>query len=60
MWMAASATGGIAAKVSITGSSSRSGRSTCKPSASPPMWKASTITKLRPRRPSGTSPSGGN
>ena len=48
------------ANVSSCGPSSRSGRSSSAPSASLPMYAASTITKERPRTCSGISGMGGN
>ena len=44
---------GIVAKVSISGSSASSGARSAGPSASSPMYAASTTTKLRPRSGSG-------
>ena len=53
-------TGGTIANVSIAGPSARSGASSSAPSASVPMYTASTTANFPPRRCSGSSSSGGN
>ncbi len=59
MWTRDSATGGIIAKVSISGSRSRSGASSAAPAASSPMKAPSITARARPRRNSGMSGSDG-